>query len=63
MIIITSNNDEMRIAKNKLLNWLYAAEVNISLEKLGYWLEEHSQGRYKLVDMQKQEENVKDIIS
>ncbi len=53
----------MRIAKNKLLNWLYAAEVNISLEKLGYWLEEHSQGRYKLVDMQKQEENVKDIIS
>lgn len=62
MIVITSNNDEMRIAKNKLLNWLYAAEVNISLEKLGYWLE-HSQGRYKLVDMQKQEENVKDIIS
>ncbi|MCA0254368.1 MAG: hypothetical protein LCH20_02680 [Proteobacteria bacterium] len=57
---MTTNKDEVKIAKNKLLNWLYAESINISVKKLGYWLEENTNGRYKLVDTQKQEENVKD---
>ena len=47
----------MTIAKNSILNWLYKTDRNVSLEKLGKWLEENTQGRYKLVD--KQEENVR----
>ncbi len=56
---MTTNKDEVKIAKNKLLNWLYVESMNISVKKLGYWLEENSNGRYKLIDMQSQEENDK----
>lgn len=57
---MTTNMDEVKIAKNKLLNWLYGESMNISVKKLGCWLEENTNGRYKLIDTQKQKENVKD---
>jgi hypothetical protein len=32
-----------------LLNWLYSSDRNVSLDKLGKWLENNTSGQYKLV--------------
>ena len=37
------------IPKNKILNWLYSTDRHVSLEKLGSWLENNTDGQYKLV--------------
>jgi len=37
------------IPKNLLLNWLYSSDRNVSLDKLGKWLENNTGGQYKLV--------------
>ena len=45
----TMNNKDSTIPKNLLLNWLYSTERNVSLDKLGKWLENNTGGQYKLV--------------
>lgn len=37
------------IPKNKILNWLYATDRHVSIEKLGLWLEDNTAGQYKIV--------------
>lgn len=37
------------IVKNKILNWLYLTEREVSIKKLGQWLEEETNGNYKVV--------------
>ena len=37
------------IPKNKILNWLYSTDRHVSIEKLGSWLENNTDGQYKLV--------------
>jgi hypothetical protein len=44
------NNKDSTIPKNLLLNWLYSSNKNVSLDKLGKWLELNTNGKYKLVD-------------
>jgi len=43
------DNKDFTIPKNLLLNWLYSADRNVSLDKLGKWLENNTGGQYKLV--------------
>ena len=33
-----------------ILNWLYSTDMHVSLDKLGQWLEQNTNGKYKLVD-------------
>ena len=37
------------IPKNKILNWLYSTDRHVSIEKLGSWIENNTDGQYKLV--------------
>ena len=37
------------IPKNEILNWLYSTDRHVSIEKLGSWLEDNTDGQYKLV--------------
>lgn len=37
------------LPKNMILNCLYSAEMHVSLDKLGQWLENNTGGEYKLV--------------
>lgn len=37
------------IPKNIILNWLYSTDRHVSLEKLGNFLEENTDGQYKLI--------------
>lgn len=37
------------IPKNQILNWLYSTERHVSIEKLGLWLENNTDGQYKIV--------------
>jgi N-acetylglutamate synthase/N-acetylornithine aminotransferase len=37
------------IPKNILLNWLYSTDRHVSIDKLGDWLENNTNGQYKLV--------------
>jgi hypothetical protein len=37
------------INKSLLLNWLYSADKDLSLEELGRWIEAKTDGTYKLV--------------
>ena len=46
----TMNNKDFTIPKNLLLNWLYSSNKNVSLDKLGKWLELNTNGKYKLVN-------------
>jgi len=41
--------EEITIQKNKILNWLYSTDRNVSIEKLGSWLENTTDGQYKIV--------------
>ena len=38
------------IRKNKILDFLYSTDRNVSLEKLGNWIENNTDGKYKIVD-------------
>ena len=44
------DNKEPTIPKNLLLNWLYASDRHVSLDKLGKWIQLNTGGKYKLVD-------------
>ncbi len=44
------NNKDFTIPKNLLLNWLYFSDRNVSLDKLGKWLEQNANGKYKTVN-------------
>ena len=44
------NKEISTLPKNIILNWLYSADMHVSLEKLGKWLEENTNGKYKLVN-------------
>lgn len=46
-------NKGFTIPKNLLLNWLYSSDKNISLDKLGKWIELNTNGKYKLVDLRR----------
>jgi N-acetylglutamate synthase/N-acetylornithine aminotransferase len=37
------------IPKNILLNWLYSTDRHVSIDKLGDWLENNTNGQYKLI--------------
>ena len=41
--------EKLTIQKNKILNWLYSTDRQVSIEKLGSWLENTTEGQYKLV--------------
>jgi len=43
------NNKGSTLPKNMILNWLYSADMHVSIEKLGSWLENNTGGQYKLV--------------
>ena len=44
------NKEGSTLPKNMILNWLYSAEMHVPLDKLGKWLEQNTNGKYKLVD-------------
>ena len=48
-MLIIMNNKGSTLPKNMILNWLYSAEMHVSLDKLGQWLEKNTGGQYKLV--------------
>ena len=37
------------LAKNEILNWLFLTDRQVSIEKLGKWLETTTNGEYKIV--------------
>lgn len=41
--------EHQTIPKNQILNWLYSTDRHVSLEKLGSWLEDNTDGQYKIV--------------
>lgn len=43
------STEHQTIPKNQILNWLYSTDRHVSLEKLGSWLENNTDGQYKLV--------------
>lgn len=51
------NDKTATLQKNTILNFLYSADRQVSLELLGNWLEKHTEGRYKLVDTNQYIEN------
>jgi hypothetical protein len=44
------NKESSTLPKNIILNWLYSTDMHVSLDKLGKWLEQNTNGNYKLVD-------------
>jgi len=44
------NKESSTLPKNIILNWLYSTDMHVSLDKLGKWLEQNTNGKYKLVD-------------
>ena len=42
------------IPKHLLLNWLYSTDRMVSIDKLAVWLENNTQGQYKLVKAEKE---------
>ena len=42
-------NNQDTINKSVLLNWLYSADQEVSLEQLGSWITARTNGRYVLV--------------
>jgi len=38
------------ITKNKILNFLYSTDRNVSLDKLSIWIENNTDGNYKIVN-------------
>jgi hypothetical protein len=52
------NKEISTLPKNVILNWLYSADMHVSLEKLGKWLEQNTNGKYKLVNTENFIENI-----
>lgn len=46
------------IPKNKILNFLYSTDRNVSLVKLGDWLEVNTDGKYKIVSTDTQTQSM-----
>jgi hypothetical protein len=44
------NKKSSTLPKNMILNWLYSTDMHVSLDKLGKWLEQTTQGKYKIVN-------------
>jgi len=56
---MSMNKESSTLPKNMILNWLYSAEMHVPLDKLGKWLEQNTNGKYKLVDTDAQDKVVK----
>jgi hypothetical protein len=52
------NKESSTLPKNIILNWLYSTDMHVSLDKLGKWLEQNTNGNYKLVDTDAQDKVV-----
>jgi hypothetical protein len=52
------NKESSKLPKNIILNWLYSTDMHVSLDKLGKWLEQNTNGKYKLVDTDAQDKVV-----
>jgi hypothetical protein len=52
------NNKGPTLPKNMILNWLYSAEMHVPLDKLGKWLEQNTNCKYKLVNTDAQDKVV-----
>lgn len=52
------NKGSLTLPKNMILNWLYSTDMHVSLDKLGKWLEQNTNGKYKLVDTDAQDKIV-----
>ena len=52
------NKESSTLPKNIILNWLYSTDMHVSLDKLGKWLEQNTNGKYKLVDTDTQDKVV-----
>lgn len=52
------NKESSTLPKNIILNWLYSTDMHVSLDKLGKWLEQNTNGKYKLVDTDAQDKIV-----
>jgi hypothetical protein len=55
---MSMNKESSRLPKNIILNWLYSTDMHVSLDKLGKWLEQNTNGKYKLVDTDAQDKVV-----
>lgn len=42
------------IPKNKILDFLYSTDRNVSLIKLGNWIESNTDGKFKIVNTENQ---------
>lgn len=49
MTLDTSKLQQGTLAKNEILNWLFLTDRQVSIEKLGQWLEANTNGEYKIV--------------
>lgn len=47
--LITEDLPQGTLAKNQILNWLFLTDRNVSIDKLGKWLESATNGEYKIV--------------
>lgn len=45
----TTKQSEGTLPKNEILNWLFLTDRQVSIEKLGKWLETATSGEYKIV--------------
>ena len=52
------NKESSTLPKNIILNQLYSTDMHVSLDKLGKWLEQNTNGKYKLVDTDAQDKVV-----
>ena len=52
------NKESSTLPKNMILNWLYSADMHVPLDKLGKWLEQNTNDKYKLVDTDAQDKVV-----
>ena len=49
------NNKGSTLPQNMILNWLYSTDMHVSFDKLGKWLEQNTNSKYKLVDTDAQD--------
>lgn len=51
-------NNQDTINKSVLLNWLYSADKEVSLEQLGSWIEAQTDGKYTLIKKEQKDGSV-----
>ncbi len=51
------NEKEDTINKSLLLNWLYSADKDLSLNELGKWIEAKTNGQYILITKERSIDN------